>query len=251
MDIKILLWNARGWNNKKEELYKRVQEYDISVITETKSREYDLFRVPGYNKIEKQRDDQNGGGVAMFIKKSIQVKVLEETRNILDNMEILGVKCRGLSKKINIIGIYRRPGRVERRGMWKEIINMYKIKPEESTIMLGDFNAHSQVWNCGDTDSNGNNLLEEAEDMHMVIVNRDTLSRIEEGGVRPSNLDLMFTTNDIFDLLTYKQEKDSWGSDHYPIIFEMKIGRKIYKKQTNKITKKKTDWKEYEKIIRQ
>lgn len=33
MNYKILLWNAREWRNKKEELYEEMQDYDINVIT--------------------------------------------------------------------------------------------------------------------------------------------------------------------------------------------------------------------------
>lgn len=29
METKILLWNARGWRNKKEEITKRIEDYDV------------------------------------------------------------------------------------------------------------------------------------------------------------------------------------------------------------------------------
>lgn len=34
MKFKILLWNARGLRNKKEEIYVRIQNYDICVVTD-------------------------------------------------------------------------------------------------------------------------------------------------------------------------------------------------------------------------
>lgn len=55
MEIKILLWNARGWRNKKDELIKRVQQYDICVITETKNKINENFKISGYITIIKNR----------------------------------------------------------------------------------------------------------------------------------------------------------------------------------------------------
>lgn len=63
---------------------------------------------------------------------------------------------------------------------------------------MGDFNAHNQIWNCHSTDINGERLYEEMENKDMWIINKDTLTRIGEGGKRASNLDLMFCSNDIF-----------------------------------------------------
>lgn len=42
----------------------------------------------------------------------------------------------------------------------------------------------------------------------MHVVNFDTLSRIGEGGVRLANLDLMFASEDIVDIIGYKQLDD-------------------------------------------
>lgn len=54
METKILLWNARGWRNKKDELIKRVQQYDICVITETKNKINENFKISGYITIIKK-----------------------------------------------------------------------------------------------------------------------------------------------------------------------------------------------------
>lgn len=34
MILKILLWNCRGFRSKKNELIKRIQEYEIVVLTD-------------------------------------------------------------------------------------------------------------------------------------------------------------------------------------------------------------------------
>lgn len=48
MEIKILLWNAREWKNKKEEIVKRIQDYDVCIITEIKNKIKKDFKIPGF-----------------------------------------------------------------------------------------------------------------------------------------------------------------------------------------------------------
>lgn len=83
------------------------------------------------------------------------------------------------------------------------------------------------------------------EEEEMYVVNTDTMSRMGEGGNRLSNIDLMFCSENIHALIDYTQEEDTWGSDHYSIIFTMGTNRSPYKKITNRISSKKTDWKTY------
>lgn len=92
-------------------------------------------------------------------------------------------------------------------------------------------------------------MLEEFEQKDLFVINDDTKFRISEIGQRESNLDLMFASGGILNNISYKQSKDLWGSDHFPIEFEIKAIYKTYKKKTDRISTKKSDWKMYKKII--
>lgn len=83
-----------------------------------------------------------------------------------------------------IIAFYRRPGKVVVAGGWKEILD--KIGQVKNVLCLGDFNAHSRIWNCERTDRNGELLQEEIEERDLYIVNRDTLTRVGERGKKHS-----------------------------------------------------------------
>lgn len=49
MDLtNILVWNARGLKNKRAELSKRINRYDIVIITETKAKKTELINISGY-----------------------------------------------------------------------------------------------------------------------------------------------------------------------------------------------------------
>lgn len=94
-------------------------------------------------------------------------------------------------KKINIVAIYRRPGKTERRNAWNKILEFDRKGGE--TVLLGDFNNHHTMWNCEDIDDNGMILIESMEEEDMWIINTDTKSRIG-GGRRDANLDLIISS---------------------------------------------------------
>lgn len=75
------------------------------------------------------------------------------------------------------------------------------------------------------------------------------MTRIGEGDKRSSILDLIFCSSELTNLIDNSQGDDTWGSDHFPISFDMGICKTIYHKLTNRISTKKTKWKEYFKIL--
>lgn len=48
-------------------------------------------------------------------------------------------------------------------------------------------------------DKNGENLYEELGEKGLFVINHDTLSKMDEGGQKDSNLDLVFGLINIFD----------------------------------------------------
>lgn len=74
------------------------------------------------------------------------------------------------------------------------------------------------------------------ENEEYYVINKNIKNRIGKIGQRDSNLDLAFTSEDI---VKYDQKDDPWGSNHFPIGFEVGINKKPYKKRTNRISTKK------------
>lgn len=72
------------------------------------------------------------------------------------------------------------------------------------------------------------------------IINHDTKTRIGEVGQRNTNIDLIFSNSKIFSLIKYKQEEESWGSDHIPISFVCETDYRVYRKKTNRTLKERT-----------
>ncbi|KMQ86947.1 pol-like protein [Lasius niger] len=60
-----------------------------------------------------------------------------------------------------------------------------------------------------------------------------------------SNIDLIFAEVNIVDNISYDQIKDTWGSDHFPLDINTDAMIIRYKKITNRISNKNTNWTDY------
>lgn len=109
-------------------------------------------------------------------------------------------------------------------------------------MIAGEFNVHNVLWNYRDTDRNGSKLHESMEEKGMYIINDRTMTWNGDERRRETNLDLMFASEEIVEGSKYRQEKDSWGSNHIPIMIRIRYESKIYVKKSNRLSNGKTDW---------
>ncbi|KAK0160438.1 hypothetical protein PV328_007848 [Microctonus aethiopoides] len=244
-NIKIVLWNCRGIQNKKNEISNKILEYDIIILTETKYSRESIYFTDCNTIIKKSKG--NSGGIIIIVKNYIEFETINGWNNIGEDFDITGIRITNTKDKINIVGVYRRPQKNTSKRQWQNIMSFEDRKAE--TIVMGDFNAHNMMWNCQTTDRNGEYLHEIMDQNGYICSNQETQSRIGYIGQRSSNIDLIFSTTNLIDKIDIKQNEDSWGSDHIPI--EITIGEKIeyYRKKTNKITTKKTVWKNYPRAV--
>lgn len=116
MQTKMLVWNVRGWWSKKEEIKEKVKEYDIVILTETKSKKEQEIKIPGYKIITKNNYNNTLDGA-----RGVTIIIREKMRNAEINEDIVtedvDIDCAAIQieqnkKKIDIIGIYIRPGKL-------------------------------------------------------------------------------------------------------------------------------------------
>lgn len=227
--IKMLLWNARGYGSKKEELAQkfREEEIDIGIVTEMKNKnnantkQKFIGSISGYNSLKgnNYRNGQGGaGGVAIFSKKNIRIKEINLEEVQKKDVDSVAVMVYGIKENLAIIGIYRRSGKGVYKGNIKKIIqHVKKFGKKESDrkmsiVIAGDFNAHHEVWNCYNTDRSGEVLLAETEEEGLFVINYDTISRLGSPSQRDSNIDLLFANDSVIEKISYKQGYDTWGS---------------------------------------
>lgn len=244
--IRTVVWNCRRIKNKKNELTRRIVDYDITILTETKSSRPGSIYFTGYRTISKE-SKENSGGIAIIVRKEIEFETINSWYNIGDNIDILGIRITNPKEKFNVIAVYRRPKLTINRKQWEKILKF--DDKGLKTILTGDFNAHNIAWNCRDTATNGDNLFEVTNNVEMVCLNQETEYRLGSIGQTSSNIDLIFSTDKLADKIDIKQSEDTWGSDHFPIEVIINQEIHVYRKRTNRISTKKTIWEEYPKMV--
>lgn len=145
--LTIIHFNARSlytnFHNIRDYLQTFTERFNIIAITETwitteKGLDFDL---EGYEFMNINRNNKAGGGVAFYVDKSINVKIIENMTNVVDNLfECITIEISNEKKK-NIIAscIYRAPGTdIDTFKDWME--KMYSKITNKTVFVCGDFN---------------------------------------------------------------------------------------------------------------
>lgn len=84
-----------------------------------------------------------------------------------------------------------------------------KKKKGKVQLIRDDFNVYSILQNCN-TDENSYNLNGCIEENSLYVINDKSESQIGDLKRRPSNLNLVFASEEISDDMEYFQQEDTW-----------------------------------------
>lgn len=133
----------------------------------------------------------------------------------VSGLEILAVTVESnVTDQCAIVLLYRKPGQSESRVVWRQLFQ--KFTANDKVLHVGDFNARNMMWNCRNTDVNGDRLMDEMERAGLSVMNDDTVTHIGDVGCHDSNIDLVVTNDIMGSCVGCKQLNDAWGSDHFP-----------------------------------
>ncbi|XP_076678212.1 uncharacterized protein LOC143374167 [Andrena cerasifolii] len=153
------------------------------------------------------------------------------------------------NKEIDIIVVYRDPNYTLNTEEWTKLFTNRRYNTE--TIIMGDFNAKNKLWNCTVNDRDGAILWETIEEQDMFITNENTTSRIGSGKYRPSNIDLIISTFNIFQNSDVIEDGETLGSVHQ--IIGLHVTKNITRNNkksftTRKFAKDNIHWKMFQMI---
>ena len=93
-------------------LHQLIVYLDVIAISETWANNvnYSLLNIPGYNSLTNYHTDRRGGGVALYIHKSLAYKErVDHTTNITSNYECVFADVQHSSFGTKVIGVIYRP----------------------------------------------------------------------------------------------------------------------------------------------
>ena len=225
--LKTTHFNAQGLVNKLASfcLFVAENDYDIIAVSETwfDNTILDSEVTPsGYDCYRKDRDlsfypegtyvDKSKGGVAFFVKNSLQI---EECLDMAVAAQILWIKLILNCNQCLLLGVAYRPDKGGLDCMSKICESMYKIDTTD-VVLFGDFNARDIDWNYNTSVSAIGNTLLTAVDDNLLI-------QLVKNPTHGHNiLDLIFTGN--YDIIDRIDVAESVGkSDHLRTDLMLKI----------------------------
>ena len=164
--LSIIHLNVRSLKNKFDDfrtfLINSGVEWSVICVSETwlKDDIIKYFNIEKYNLFASCRHKGEGGGTAVYVKKSLQVKLRQELNSNLENTWLeLEVKYQNLNRKIIIGCIYRPPSYSSKNFFDCMPFALDKLEQENKFIVLaGDFNFNTLNLNENDSLSFSNLL---------------------------------------------------------------------------------------------
>uniref|UniRef100_A0A182FPZ5 Endo/exonuclease/phosphatase domain-containing protein n=1 Tax=Anopheles albimanus TaxID=7167 RepID=A0A182FPZ5_ANOAL len=214
-DIKFAQWNANGISHHKYELidFLSSEKVDICAISETFLKPEMKFTIPGYRVYRLDRTSGAKGGVAIIVKRNINIQLLNCIS--LKTIEAIGVTAQTSTGPLTFISVYHPGGNNSQPCFSHDILKLVKIK--HKFIICGDLNARHKAWNCESNNWAGKVLFD--------LMIRDTFSVCHpetpthfpsDHNRRPSTIDIIVTN--IPHILSTPIAPTQLSSDHLPVI---------------------------------
>lgn len=243
MSFNIVQINIQSINNKIAILEKFLLTYNIQValIQETWTKPDQIIKINSYNAISKSRVNSNGGGLAILVKDDIPFYPYQsQSFNIIEHLES---KIKLLDLEINLVNFYN-PNQLNIRQSEEEFYQILENnRLNRYSIIGGDINAASGMWNLdGKEDRLGKLIADVITTSTYSVINSGENTRMNLYNHTQSAIDITLASQEIIPFINWKVIDDTLGSDHMPIIINLKINHRTI------LTKQVIDKKE---IVRQ
>ncbi|WP_333764851.1 reverse transcriptase domain-containing protein [Streptomyces sp. IBSBF 2390] len=241
----ILQLNCNGVRDKIQEIIHYMEQNNISIaaIQETKLSLNSRLNVPDYTLVRKDRGERRGGGVMFIIKNNIQYRqvALSPPADNNTTIEQLAITITSGSTEIMLINIYIPPSTCCPNNFKA---NLEHLLQYQHAIIMGDINAHNDLWDPAITpDARGEDLAEQITGSDYGILNDLTPTRVTP--TCSSSPDITLASPSLLTSTDWSTAS-ALSSDHIPIIISLQ--RSVTKTKTDRhtfVNFKKADWNGY------
>ncbi|KAG0412043.1 hypothetical protein HPB47_010811 [Ixodes persulcatus] len=247
--LKILQWNCRGLAKRRGELLARVSDpqyaFDILLLQETHTDTVQLSGYDGHHnptiehKLAKKRhlnpptpETVIRAQAGVYVRRNMPHVKLDTAAWCTPIQEVTAVRIAldGTERRLLVVSAYCRPytGKTTTCDFsWMKTLR--DAYPTDYTVFGGDLNTHYEAWSSCSTTQRGHDLSSALESTDLAIVN--DLNRPTRYGTNTrqsdSVLDLTLASPHTAGLLTWTiLDEDAWGSDHFPIVIEIPMGKR-------------------------
>lgn len=221
-NLKILQLNINGLKDKKDELevFLNDNNFNAAILSETHGNPNEKVNIANFNIIKCHRIENNWGGVAILVKKNLNVRPLNFPQ--MEFLEVIGLYIKEC--EINLISIYLPPNKPI-NAVRKDISDLMVFTDGlQNVVMGGDFNAHNTYWGCRDDNNYGEFLLDKIVDSNLTLLNDGKYTRINRRNPENSSaIDLSLISPVLLSFAAWSVEEDNLGSDHQCIKVECRF----------------------------
>ena len=238
--IKIIYFNANGLNRQKQAFQKFIEDHqiDVALINETFLKPHITFRLANYNVIRNDRLDQQNGGTAIVIKRSIPFTEID--RIVLNSIEVTGINLYTTDSPIALFSCYKSPPVT----LLKADLELLK-RNHKRIVLAGDLNAKNKLWNSRVFNRSGRRLEAFADELNLHVIAPTTPTFYPYNGSEPDVLDTCVYAN--VQILNHPVSICDLDSDHVPVFFE--LNHKYSTSYSAPPLNAKTNWNLYKKHI--
>ena len=241
-NLKIMQWNCNGIGNKLHDLIQFVHDNNIKIIVlqETKlNNKSKIPTIPNFTLIRKDRERDMGGGLAYYVHSSMDFTPgLEPVNDNITESQSFRVG------NININNLYIPPV-TSCPADYTPSLTPFLVSRD--SLVLGDINAHDNLWHSSIQDPRGSILSDEISPSNLAVLNEDHPTRLPTNG-QPTSPDVSLASLSLLPNIKWEVKK-SLGSDHLPIIITISTSLKISKSiKRTYVNFKKADWEKFTSI---
>ena len=208
----ILQWNLRGFYCQQEHLKILLYRHNPIVVClqETNFSAEHVAHIRHYSAYHRNRLTalHASGGVAIYIKDNIPHKEITLTTSL----EAVAVSIM-LSMPISICNVYLPNSNDLDPLILQELIHQLP----HPFLLLGDFNSHSTLWGCSNTNTRGKIIETLLFNNDLILLNSSSSTHFNVATGNFSSIDLSISTPTIAHKFTWSVYSTPQRSDHFPI----------------------------------
>lgn len=246
--LNLIQWNIRSIKSNYNNLINIISEFDPDIVflNETWLKKDDKINIKYYS-IERVDRFDGKGDVAFLIRDNLQYEVMSKSKKVKDTgFQSIIIKIRN----IKFINVYNPPNN---KLVISDIEQLFNKKDQDQVIVMGDLNAHHNLWGSFQNNSNGEKVMELIDKYDYVVLNEEISTRLVMPGSNISPLDLTLVSQNLARYCEWGRIEDCGNSDHFPTTCKVNQGNGLIRTNSHRDIKKrnykKANWNEYHNFL--